>query len=62
MGENGSEKPSGPFDRDRKSIRPVRTRRDDSGAMHGGDSVRGAPWNFRHAFMVARDPAPLSRR
>jgi hypothetical protein len=59
MSDNGSGKPSGPFDRDRESIRPVRTRRDDPGAMHGGDSVRGAPWNFRHALLVARIPPRL---
>jgi hypothetical protein len=59
MGENGSGKPSGPFDRDRESIRSVLTRRDDPGANDSGDPVRGAPWNFRHAFVVARIPPPL---
>jgi hypothetical protein len=37
-----------------ESIRPVRTRRDAPGAIHSGDSVRGALWNFRHALIVAR--------
>jgi hypothetical protein len=57
--ENGSRKPSGRFDRDHESIRPVLTRRDDPGAIHGGDWVRGAPWNFRHALIVARIPPCL---
>ena len=59
VGENGSEKPPGPIDRDRKSIRPVRTRPDDPSAIDSGDSVRAAPWNFRHASMVARIPPRL---